>query len=387
MGGQIILHLIQAGVPPEAIRIVDLVSPVRENEFAQPPASAVAVELADITSKQATIDAFTRPWPAGVGGRPLTVFHAAAVIRPFERHDLVYHRCYEVNVKGTANVLAAASTAKADLFIYTSSCTVGHWPVHFLSLPASSAARARSLVQLITVGDFTKPLRPAAQFATNYARSKGEAERLVSAADEPEGMRTGIIRPGNAVYGHREDKVLGRMLALRSLIPSFGAKWAQNWIGAVNASLAHLQLEDALLGRYGSKLVARPFLVTDDGHPLRLADVYRILDVCSTTGLRVVFPPPALMLTGAYIVEAWALAAARWPAVKRMLGEPMDPVMLFQPAVFSAGVSAIVDDSEARKSPAEGGFGYRAGCSSLEGMCSQALDWNEWLESRENRST
>lgn len=376
IGGQIVLDLLSIGAPPSAIRIIDVNDPIRSQQFCKPPASDVGIIHADVTSPAAVCSAFTAPWPSSASSLPLTVFHTVALIRPFERHSSLYHRSARVNLGGTANVLHASREAGAQLLIYTSSSTVEHLPVDFFPRPSLSVPAPLTLgpsyAQVLTAADFMLPLRPAHQFATNYARSKAEAERLVKAADGEGGMRTGIIRPGNAVYGHPEDKVLGRMLSMGSL-PSFGANWAQSWIGVRNASLAHLHYEEALLGPHGTNLAGKAFLVTDDGPPLRLSDVHKILDLASTTGLRVTYPPPLLMLLGAYIVEAWSLAAASVPYVARLLGEPQDPVFLFQPAVFSVAVSAAVEDSTARKSPAQGGFGYRAACTSLEGMIAQAM--------------
>lgn len=359
------------GTPAAAIRIIDANPPIREAESSRLPAAAVSVLHADVTSQAAVLSAFTATWPSSVSSIPITVFHTVALIRPYERHDVLYHRCSKVNVGGTANVLRAAREVEAELFIYTSSCTAEHLPVDFF--PRSSPlSLGPNYAQVLTAADFGKPLRRPGLFANNYARSKAEAERLVKAAGEKGSMRTGVIRPGNAIYGHPEDKVLGRMLALGSL-PSFGANWSQSWVGARNASLAHLQFEDALLGHHAEKLLGKAFLITDNGPPLRLSDVYKILNTASRTGLRVIYPPPLLMLLVAYVIEAWSLAAARLPGLHQLIGEPQDPLILFQPAVFSAAVSAVVDDSEARKPPENGGIGYRPACTSLEGMTAQAM--------------
>ncbi|KAH8176051.1 3-beta hydroxysteroid dehydrogenase/isomerase family protein [Sarocladium implicatum] len=382
VGGQLVLDLLHIGTPPAAIRIIDINDPIRAKQFSKKPASNVSIIHADVASSSAVDAAFTAPWPSSTQSLPLTVFHTVALIRPFERHQSLYHRSATVNVIGTANVLQAARAAKAQLMIYTSSSTVEHLPVDFFPRPSLSSRPFLSLgsayAQILSAADFALPLRTVDRFACNYARSKAEAERLVNAADGENGMRTGIIRPGNAVYGHPDDKVLGRMLAMGSL-PSFGANWAQSWIGVRNASLAHLQFENALLGSHAPKLAGKAFLVTDDGPPLRLGDVHKILNLASTNGLRVTYPPPLLMLLGAYIVETWALAVTHAPYLAALLGEPRDPVILFQPAVFSVAVSAAVDDSTARKPPEEGGLGYKSACTSLEGMITQAAaHGNEW---------
>jgi hypothetical protein len=35
-----------------------------------------------------------------------------------------------------------------------------------------------------------------------------------------------------------------------------------------------------------------------------------------------------------------------------------------------------VDDSAAKRSVEEGGIGYRAGCTTMEGVCEEILEWN-----------
>jgi hypothetical protein len=48
-----------------------------------------------------------------------------------------------------------------------------------------------------------------------------------------------------------------------------------------------------------------------------------------------------------------------------------------QPTLFSISTCHVVaDDGEARKSVEEGGIGYRGICTTLEGMCMQAREWN-----------
>lgn len=52
-----------------------------------------------------------------------------------------------------------------------------------------------------------------------------------------------------------------------------------------------------------------------------------------------------------------------------------------QPALFAVStVHTIADDSRARKSPEEGGLGYRAPITTLDGMCKEVYEWNRDLE-------
>lgn len=47
-----------------------------------------------------------------------------------------------------------------------------------------------------------------------------------------------------------------------------------------------------------------------------------------------------------------------------------------QPGIFTAMEYMIVVDDRARKSVEEGGFGYRGGATTLEGVCEVIRDWN-----------
>ncbi|UNI14692.1 hypothetical protein JDV02_001294 [Purpureocillium takamizusanense] len=391
VGGQLALDLLQMGVPPAAIRLMDIRRPARD-EFKSGPASEMAFVSTDVTSESDVLRAFGEPWHEAVARLPLTVFHTVALIRPFERSEIFYERCSRVNVAGTANVLAAAQKAGAGIFIYTSSChaavrSTGWFFPLWLREP-------RNFAQVVGDDDFFRPLPRPRDFASNYARSKAEGERLVCGADDADddgrrgqGMRTAAIRPGNGVYGHKDDVILGRLIRLRR-VPTYSAPWVHNWVNVHNVTQAHLRLEDALLGEHASKVAGRPFMVSDEGPGLRFQDVYDILSTTCSTGMRVDYPPPVLLLLLAYAIEAYCLLLARAPPLLRKLlllltaGEPREPVLLLQPALFSSSVTSIIDDSAARRTPAQGGLGYAPACTTLEGMCLQVVHWNEWVEEK-----
>ncbi|KAM5355740.1 hypothetical protein ACJ41O_002386 [Fusarium nematophilum] len=397
LGGEIVVQLLEGGTPPDAIRIVDVRAPKGHLDPAAGGTTQPGFIATDITSMASVDGAFSAPWPASVSGLPLTVFHAAAVIRPAERSLLLYHRCARVNVSGTANVVAAARSAAAGVLIATSSSTVAARPVPWLRWSIFTGSDdddgPPGFVQVLTEDDFDSPLREAhADYSTNYMRSKAEAERLVCAADEPEAveaaassagtrtrppLRTAAVRPGNNVYGGRDDIVLGRILADGHAF-TFSAPWAQHWVSAGNAALAHLQCEAALLGPHASRVAGRPYLARDAGPPLRFDDMYSIVAVSSVTGLVVGYPPPVVLLLLAYAIEAYIVLLNRFPWLQRALAEPRGPVSMLQPATFSSAVSLILDDSLAKKSPADGGIGYQPACTSVEGMCAQVAQWNEW---------
>lgn len=371
-----VLHLLANGTPPQAIRIVDAQKPSRPELLAF-PASQVPFVQADIRSSDAVNKAFATPWSSSVANLPLTVFHTAAVLEYAARHALFYDRCASVNVVGTAHVLAAAKAVGAGILIYTSSCIVAAKPVGWFFPPWKQ--QPHNYVQMLTDKDFFEPLRSPEEMPSNYARSKAEAERLVCNVDDKYGMRTGAIRPGSVVYGSESDPVIGRLLKA-GRIPSFVAPWVQNWIHSGNVALAHLQYEDALLGPYKDQLAGRPFIVSDDGPPMRFKDLYHILSEIRIGGFIVQYPPPLLFLLLAYALEAYTILIARATVLQRFFAEPTGEIRLLQPGTFVSAVNCIVDDSLARKSPEKGGFGYRSACTTIEGMCAQVIAWNELVD-------
>jgi nucleoside-diphosphate-sugar epimerase len=389
LGGQIILHLLAMGTPPEAIRILDTRRPFTfKQDFSRGAPSKVAYIQTDITNEAVTLQSYNAPWPEAVASLPLTVFHTAAVIRPFDRYEMLYERTSRVNVVGAVYSLEAAKKAGASIFIYTSSSNAALKQVKWLFAPWGATQQPEGFIQNLSNEDFFEPPKQPHEFPSNYARSKAEAERLICGANETDvgagvpALRTGVIRPGNPVYGHRNDNVSGRMLGIGAF-PSWVPANVQNWIYVKNASLAHLQYEDALLSEHGGKVAGRPFIVTDKGKPVRFQDIYTVLDSVSTNGIQVSYPPPLLMLALSYVVEWYALLINAVPLLGKYLSEPGEDIKWLQPGVHATSLHYLIDDSEARKKPAEGGIGYTPGCTTVEGLCSQILDWNKLVEDEE----
>lgn len=216
VGGHIVLQLLERGQPPEAIRIVDFQAPHRADMVAptaRGPVTKVGFRKTDISSAESTHAAFNEPWDASVAELPLTVFHTAAVIIPSARSELVNGFCEAVNVQGTRNVLAAAKGAGADVFVSTSSASIAIRPVQFWARPWDWSNFPPDFWQVLDESDFYRPLRPHDEFFGNYPASKAKAERIICGTNSP-AMRTGCIRPGNGVYGHPTDNLLGTPLSL-----------------------------------------------------------------------------------------------------------------------------------------------------------------------------
>ncbi|KAL2132299.1 hypothetical protein VTI74DRAFT_3962 [Chaetomium olivicolor] len=381
VGGDIVLQLLQRGESPESIRIVDF-APLNRRDMVKAAAGCDFVKT-DISSRSSVDDAFAKPWPESVADEPLTVFHTAAMIRPQERSPVFYHRISGVNRDGAVNVMEAAREAGADIFVATSSGSVGIVPPKFWIWPWQTIPE--DYFQVATEKDFDAPLRPHNRFFSNYARSKAEAERAIHAANT-NSFRTGSIRPGNPIYGQKTDPVIGMVLRTGDNV-SWIPHVVQNFVNSRNVALAHLQFEAALVPQKDTPMPAcagRPFNVTDPGPPIAFADAYGAAETLSATRVRLTYQSPLLLFLVAHLTEKWCLLLAHLPFLTKLgLKEPSGPIHFLQPSVFSVSVHTIVDDSQARKSVAEGGIGYTGGCTTLEGICEEILEWNREHEEKE----
>ena len=173
-------------------------------------AANVSFVQADIASELSTKQAFDEPWLESHENLPLTVFHTAAVINSTDRFKSLLGRVSSVNTTGTANVIAAAKCAGADVFIATSSASVSIRRVQFWIWPWERFPRG--YFQAYSEEDAYEPLRNHEYYFGNYAVSKAQAEKLVMAANSPN-FRTGCIRPANGVYGNKYDHTVGTYLS------------------------------------------------------------------------------------------------------------------------------------------------------------------------------
>lgn len=387
VGGFIVLQLLAQGHPPSAIRIIDFRRPTRD-DLTTGPAAEIPVIQTDISSITEVRTAFALPWPADVAAFPLTVHHTAASIRPAERLAIHIYRVDPVNIDGTANVLAAAKAAGADICVATSSASIACRPVSFWRWPWRR--EPLNWLQPQDESDFDQPLRKRDQYFANYAYSKAKAERMVCAANE-EGFRTGCIRPGNGVYGTM--KVVDQMIGLNLRLGGINS-WiwhvVNSMVSSRNVALSHLQFESVLLNGIGKRpkngkgkmppCAGRPFVITDPGQPPIFMDFYQTaLELVKESSpdfyLRLV--SPLMMLCIAHFVEAWngfaTITGGFLPEFTGYMG-------LMQPAVFVTSAHCVSDDSRARKSVEEGGIGYKGIHDTLEGLCRQILEFNEETE-------
>jgi nucleoside-diphosphate-sugar epimerase len=197
VGGWIVSHLLARGEDPASLRILDLL-PATQDILDR----GVTFIKTNITDELAISTSFEQPWPETVANLPLTVFHTAATIRPFERLEIHLPLCAKVNVDGTRNILNASKKSGATCFVSTSSGSVTLHKPNFWIMPWEKLPQR---VMQILSDDAKLPERHD-EFFGNYAVSKIEAERLVRAADDPDaGFRTGCIRPANGIYGIGSD--------------------------------------------------------------------------------------------------------------------------------------------------------------------------------------
>ncbi|GFG24518.1 sterol-4-alpha-carboxylate 3-dehydrogenase, decarboxylating [Aspergillus udagawae] len=371
VGNWIVTHLLARGEDPTAVRILDLQSP-RQQILDQ----GVAFVKIDITDAKAVQAVFAQPWPQQVASLPLTVFHNAAVIRPGERHKAFLQYCTRVNVDGTRNILTAAKQYGASCFVSTSSGSVllrrpSFWIAPWTKWP-------KGVVQIIS--DAAETPKEHEQFFGNYAVSKAEAERIVRAADSLESnFRTGCIRPANGIYGVGDTTITG-MYLLKGGAPSWTYPVIQSFVNAENVSIAHLLYEQRLLEHTASpaqfpNIGGQAFTVTDPNPAIAFSDIYLLMTTLAKTPIRFPRVPPVPFLLLSYLLEWYALLQHIY--LPRLLPKITGDLAPLQPALFAiSDVHTFADDSRARMAPADGGLGYVAPITTLEGMCKQVLEWN-----------
>ncbi|KAJ7151196.1 NAD-P-binding protein [Mycena filopes] len=373
LGGWIVLQLLERGEDPKRIRIIDVRAPAR-HDLTTGPARDVPFLQADITDAAALKTAFTAPWPPLSTPTPepeLTVFHTVATMRFYERSPLLLPLSARVNVQGTQNVLAAARAAGASVLVFTSSGSVAVRTARLLLWPWETAPAAH----LQVISDATAAPTRHADFFSNYAVTKREAEQLVFAADKtPTGtgegvLRTGCIRPANSIYGPGGDLALGYYL-VQKVNPAWIHAIVQSCVYVENASLAHLLYEQRLIelstgtGTGNPDIGGQAFAVTNPGPPPTYGDLYTMLS--TLTDGETTFPvlSPTTLLLVAHLMEWYQRCARAWAWLLPPLGAQL---INLQPALFNlVCVHLVLDDARARLAPEKGGLGYKGAFTTFE---------------------
>ncbi|KAK4234519.1 3beta-hydroxysteroid-dehydrogenase/decarboxylase [Achaetomium macrosporum] len=387
VGGYIVLQLLERGQPPESIRIVDFRPPNRA-DMLHGPATKVDFVQTDISSAEATIKAFRKPWHPSMAALPLTVFHTAAVIVPSDRSKLVSGFCDAVNVQGTRNVVDAARRAGADILISTTSASISIRPVELWVPPwrmwwfTPNDAWPRHYWQVLDEKDFFEPLRRHDEFYANYPASKAAAERIVCAANSRE-LRTGCIRPANGVYGNPTDNTVAGALA-RAVLPTWTSHIVQSFVHGINVAIAHLDFEAILAspGSASSPQAGRPFVVTDPNPPIAYRDLYLLVRTLAITPFRTLRIQPIVMVLLSYPIEWYCLFRAKYPFLQKLLPELTGEVKHLKPGIFSICTHLVASNALASQPVTRGGLGYTGVLTTLEGMTQEVLEWN-----REHKDT
>ncbi|KAI8986719.1 NAD-P-binding protein [Trametes punicea] len=392
LGGWIVLHLLARGEDPRRIRILDIRRPTRQ-DLLEGPAAEVDFCQVDVSDTAAVEAAFRKPWPNTVLDSepepPLTVFHTAAIIRFYERHPSLQPYSDRVNVQGTKNVVEAARKVGAATLVSTSSGSVSVRRTRFWLWPWER--EPEFFVQEVGNDDAQVPTRHE-DFFSNYAVSKREAELYVRRADKSTSgkgvLRTGCIRPGNGIYGPRDDLLIGAYFARKS-----NMTWIENilqsFIYVENCSLAHLCYEQRLieLERDGAAadrpdIGGQAFCVADAGPPTTFGEIYCAVTQLSKGKCTFQHLSPTAMLALATLVEAYYLgrhALLRAPAPLSALAKFIPPVVgeivYLQPSMWAlTQIHLIFDDSRARAPPEKGGLGYNGRVTTIQGVCKAVFE-------------
>jgi nucleoside-diphosphate-sugar epimerase len=255
------------------------------------------------------------------------VFHAGGIAGMGGK----WKRYWEINVRGTENVVAGCLAHGVGSLVFTSSPSVtfdGH----------SQAG----------IDESTPYPR---RWLCHYARSKALAEQHVLASNGRDGLRTCALRP-HLIWGPRDRHLIPRILADARSGRLRQVGDGTNLIDTVyveNAAAAHLLAADALKNR--GPVAGRAYFVSQ-GAPLNgWAWIDQILAIA---GL------PPLRKSCSYR-SAWA-AGAFWEIAYRLSGRDGEPPMTrFLAAQLSQSHYFRIDRARAD-------FGYEPKISTSEGM-------------------
>ena len=206
MGSYLVYQLRCCSDEFEKVLNVDVVPPRADLKFLH---AGTRYERCDIRNRR-EVQAIFRSF------RPTVVFHLASIVDLRSVPDPIAE---EVNVKGTMNLLKESSrSVSCRCFVYTSSIDVVGGHLGIQNADESSPY----------------PSNPS----NMYKKSKGEAERQVLAANDPQNLCTVSLRPGH-LFGPGDllpDTVTGFPVAIGDVTRS---KMSFTYIE--NAALAHLE--------------------------------------------------------------------------------------------------------------------------------------------------
>lgn len=241
------------------------------------------------------------------------------------------------------------------------------------------------------------------EFTCCYGHSKLEAETLVRKADKSKSssgsgkekgnetvLRTGCIRPANAIYGPGAD--LWELFLHRKQNISFFPHILTVNVYVENCSLGHLLYEQRLIelsvssdaSRDDDKIATPPpdiggqaFTVTDPAQPVFWLDIYAALSYFTRGECKYTIIPPTPIILASFLIERYYLLRAYLCSSKSSffakVGQLLPPLkgdlVALQPSTTVLSLTHLsADDSRARLPPSQGGLGYKAPWTALEGL-------------------
>lgn len=121
----------------------------------------------------------------------------------------------------------------------------------------------------------------------------------------------------------------------------------------------------------------RPFIVTDPNPPITFADLYGTITTLSVHPTKLQVIQPVIILVLSHILEWYSQLPYRLPFLKPLLPEMKGDIKTLRPGLFSVCTHVIASDARARKPVAEGGLGYRGTFTTLQGMVTEVIEWNQ----------
>lgn len=215
-----------------------------------------------------------------------TVFHVAAKVGMWGS----YNDFYDINVNGTANLLAAAKAAGVTRFVFTSSPSV---------VFAGSDVEG---------WDETAPY--PAHFDSYYAKTKALAEQLVLSGNSPQ-FSTVAVRP-HLIWGPGHDHLI-------SSIVTKGRAGKLRRIGAFNKLIDTTYIDDAAQAHWlaaakltpGAACAGKAYFISQ-GDPRPNWDIINmILAAAGVSTVKKVVPYPTAYVTAALMETAWRLAGIK----------------------------------------------------------------------------
>lgn len=251
-----------------------------------------------------------------------TVFHAAAIINICEiARASVKRFVFDVNVKGTKNILKAATDAGVKAFVQTSTFAV---------------VMDRELI------DKDESLPYATKSKDLYCLTKVEAEKAVLAADTEGGMRTCSLRPGG-LWGSDTNCIM-----IKSLLDQVADGNFKALIGDGKATMDNTHVENLVdaellaartLRQTPEVAGGQPYFILD-GEPTNALEWFRPL----VEGLGEKFP--SFRIPGVMMKEV-----ARLMEVAHFLGAP-------EPVLTRRGIRNMTESTSFRIDKARRDLGY-----------------------------